>query len=125
MPSKPKRPCSRAGCRKLTTERYCDEHQPAADQERKDRHRYYDRHQRDKKAAMFYKSIEWLRVRQQALIRDHGLCQDCLLEQRITPADMVHHKIPVRMDWELRLRLDNLVSLCNRCHAKIDHSKLG
>lgn len=118
MPSKPKRPCSRAGCRKLTTERYCDEHQLAADQERKDRHRYYDRHHRDKKAAMFYKSVAWRRLREQALMRDHGLCQGCLECKRITPATEVDHIVPIRVDWGKRLKLENLQSLCHKCHMK-------
>ena len=125
MPVKPKRPCSKPGCRNLTEGRYCEDHAHLAEMSRKERHKRYDEQQRDKKAAAFYRSVEWERAREQALIRDHGLCQDCLLDQRITTADMVHHKIPVRMNWDLRLRLDNLVSLCNRCHAKIDHSKLG
>ncbi|WP_019534226.1 HNH endonuclease [Paenibacillus ginsengihumi] len=125
MPSKPMRPCNKPGCRNLTAERYCAEHVYLAEQQRKERHKRYDEQQRDKQAAAFYKSLPWRRVREQALMRDAGLCQACLFEQRITPADMVHHKVPVKVNWDLRLRLDNLVSLCDRCHAKIDHSKLG
>jgi len=124
MPTKPLKPCNKIGCRNLTANRYCAEHAHMAEQQRRERHKQYDERQRDKQAAAFYKSVEWERARQQALIRDHGLCQDCLLEQRITPADMVHHKIPVRMNWDLRLRLDNLVSLCSSCHSKIDHKSL-
>ena len=117
MPSKPKRPCGRPGCRNLTTERYCEEHAYLAEQQRKERHRLYDEQHRDKRTAAFYKSVAWERVRQQALIRDHGLCQDCLLEQRITPADVVDHIKPLRLFWHLRLTLSNLRSLCNRHHA--------
>ncbi|WP_343223710.1 HNH endonuclease [Paenibacillus oenotherae] len=58
-------------------------------------------------------------------MRDHGLCQHCKLERCITVADMVHHRFPVRSHWHLRLVLSNLVSLCNSCHAKIDHGKIG
>lgn len=117
MPTKPKRPCNRPGCRELTTDRYCEEHAYLAEQQRKDRHKYYDQHKRDQQAAKFYHSIEWDRVRQQALIRDHGLCQDCLLEQQITPAGPVDHTIPIRVRWDLRLVLSNLRSLCDRHHA--------
>jgi len=117
MPTKPLKPCNKIGCRNLTQERYCAEHAYLAEQQRKDRHKRYDEKQRDKQAAAFYKSTAWERVRQQALIRDHGLCQDCLQEKRITPADVVDHIKPLRIFWHLRLVLDNLRSLCNRHHA--------
>lgn len=125
MPTKPRKPCAKIGCRNLTTERYCAEHAHLAEQQRKERHRWYDEQQRDKQAARFYHSIEWERVRQAALMRDHGLCIHCLRDKRITTADMVHHRLPVKTHWELRLTLSNLVSLCNSCHAKIDHNKIG
>lgn len=126
---KPHRPCTAPMCPNLTRERYCSEHADKAKQEQaereKERHRRYDRYKRDHKAAAFYKSKAWERARKQALMRDHGLCQHCLKEKRITPADMVHHKKPVRTHWHLRLVLSNLVSLCNACHARIDHKSLS
>lgn len=125
MARKPKRPCSFPMCLNLTHERYCNHHADKAKQDQeereKERHRRYDHLKRDQKAATFYKSKAWERARQQALMRDHGLCQHCLREKRIASADMVHHIKPVRLFWDLRLVLSNLVSLCNRCHAKIDH----
>ncbi|WP_080833224.1 HNH endonuclease [Cohnella massiliensis] len=117
MPVKPKRPCSKPGCRNLTEGRYCEDHAHLAEMSRKERHKRYDEQQRDKKAAAFYRSVEWERAREQALIRDHGLCQDCLLDQRITPAVPVDHIIPIRIRWDLRLTLSNLRSLCNWHHA--------
>lgn len=114
---KPKRPCNVPGCPNLTRERYCKDHQVREKQDRAERHRHYDRYQRDKEADKFYKSKEWELARQQALIRDHGLCQDCLLEQRITTAVPVDHIIPIKVRWDLRLVLSNLRSLCNRHHA--------
>jgi HNH endonuclease. len=124
MATKPKRPCGKIGCRNLTTERYCAEHVYLEEQQRKERHKRYDEQQRDKKAAAFYKSVEWERARQQALFKYWGLCQNCLKNKKITPADMVHHIKPVRSHWELRLRLDNLIPLCHSCHNKIDHKSL-
>lgn len=112
MPVKPKKPCKVPACRNLTVDKYCEDHKDKAKQDT----RYYDQHLRDKRSRAFYKSIEWLRVRAQALIRDHYLCQQCLTEKRITPADMVHHIHPVKTHWHLRLVLANLISLCNPCH---------
>lgn len=84
---------------------------------RNERHKLYDKHRRDKEAAAFYKSKAWRIVREDALLRDLGLCQHCLKQKRITLADMVDHIIPIKVEWDLRLSIDNLQSLCNRCHA--------
>lgn len=113
MPIKPKRPCNKTGCRNLTDKGYCDEHAHLT----KQRHKYYDKYQRDQRAAAFYNSKAWELVREQALIRDHGLCQDCLDIKQITPAVPVDHIIPVKIAWHLRLTLSNLRSLCDRHHA--------
>lgn len=119
MPPKPKKPCNQIGCRELTTERYCTHHQHKAESENAKRHRYYDKYQRDKKADAFYHSKEWEQTRLKVLTRDHHLCQHCLMEYRITTAEMVHHIKPLREYWGLRVRLSNLISLCNSCHSKI------
>lgn len=119
-----KRPCNKIGCRNITTGRYCPEHERIADQQRKDRHKYYDRYHRDQQAAKFYNSKEWERARQEALTKTHGLCAYCLDNKKITTADMVHHQKPIRKHWELRLRMDNLIPLCHSCHNRIDHKSL-
>lgn len=112
MPNKPQRPCNKPGCRELTTEGYCPGHKRDVD-------RYYNKHVRDQKAKEFYNSVEWRRAREAAIARDNGLCQHCLKDKRITPAYMVHHIVSLKEDWSLRLKLDNLVSICNPCHNKI------
>ncbi len=53
-----------------------------------------------------------------ALTRDHGICQDCLKERKITKAQTVHHIKELREHPELSLTLENLVSLCNPCHNR-------
>lgn len=110
---KPKRPCNQPGCRNLTRDRYCHEHQAKA----KEQNRFYDKYKRDQNLVAFYKSKEWELAREDALRRDKGLCQHCLKNKKITMADMVDHIIPVRVDWSLRLVLKNLQSLCNGCHG--------
>jgi len=89
-----------------------------AEKEKKDRHKYYDMYARDKEVAKFYNSIEWKKLKQKALIRDKGLCQECLSNQKISMATEVDHIIPIRVRWDLRLRLDNLRSLCHKCHMR-------
>ncbi len=118
MPNRPKRPCAYPGCRELVDRGYCEQHQHLAQQRKAESSRHYDRHIRDDQARDFYQSVAWQAVRRQALVRDHGLCQHCLKEGRITPAETVHHIIEIRRNWSLRLVLSNLVSLCLACHNK-------
>lgn len=55
----------------------------------------------------------WMRLRAQALERDHGLCQACLPDS-ITLATEVDHIIPLHRGGKDELR--NLQSLCRECH---------
>ncbi|MEM5397333.1 HNH endonuclease signature motif containing protein [Staphylococcus gallinarum] len=73
----------------------------------------------DRETKRFYKSQEWRRVREQALIRDNYLCQVCLDKGIITDAKIVHHIIYLRHDFDKALDLDNLTSVCQTCHNKI------
>lgn len=116
MGKKPMRECAKSGCHNLTRESYCDKHKTLFGGSM--RHKIYDATVRDKKAAEFYHSAKWKKVRAQAISRAHGLCQDCLARGIITKADMVHHVKPLREYPEHALDLDNLKPLCNACHAK-------
>lgn len=80
------------------------------------RHQIYDKYKRNQESRTFYKSKAWEICRQLVLMRDHYLCQDCLKNKQITPADMVHHIKELVDHPELGLSTDNLVSLCNSCH---------
>ncbi len=78
----------------------------------------------------FYTSTAWRKLREQALIRDHYECQQCvkLMEMgklfRPSRATMVHHIIPRTLRPDLELDLDNLISLCDSCHNK-EHPERG
>ena len=73
-----------------------------------------------------YQSMKWRRLRATKL-RNNPLCEDCLLENRVTPTQEIHHIIPFYVDNEINLKLaydyDNLVSLCIECHDK-RHQKM-
>jgi 5-methylcytosine-specific restriction protein A len=112
---RPKRPCAYPGCPELVDYGYCEHHRQQSVRE-------YDRN-RDDKITKFYKSEAWRRTRLQALTRDHGLCQHCLKEQRVTLAVTVHHVVEIRRDWSKRLTLSNLLSLCLACHNKTHGGK--
>lgn len=72
----------------------------------------------------FYDSARWRRVRLVAMQRDHYQCQHCLHNDRmITIATEVHHIQELKDYPEKGLDLDNLVSLCWKCHEKTKQKK--
>lgn len=100
---------------------YCDKCMAEIEEKRKEYQKKYDeevRYKRDKKYHDFYKSDEWKRTKALALVRDKGLCQWCIKEGRIRPADVVHHIEEVKKAWDKRLSMENLVSLCHECHNR-------
>jgi 5-methylcytosine-specific restriction endonuclease McrA len=59
---------------------------------------------------------------------EHGrLCQLCFTKGLIEPATQVHHKIPLTADNinnpAITLNHDNLMSLCENCHAEQHRTK--
>ena len=83
-----------------------------------------------KKNDPFYVSGAWRAVREEALLRDHYICQKCLRKYElgliIRPRDatMVHHIRPRSECPELELDLNNLESLCDSCHNE-EHPERG
>ncbi|MBT2600957.1 MULTISPECIES: HNH endonuclease signature motif containing protein [unclassified Oceanobacillus] len=110
--NKPLRPCREINCNILTRETWCESHKKNAQETT----RNYNRYNRDDNTEGLYHSGEWRRLRQLALIRDNYLCQRCLKNKKRSKAQVVHHIIEVKDDWSKRLELDNLESLCHRCH---------
>jgi 5-methylcytosine-specific restriction protein A len=70
-----------------------------------------DKHQK------FYKSNDWQRARLH-ILNDQPLCIVCLASGYTTPATVVDHIQPLRLNWSLRLTYSNLQSLCDVCHNK-------
>ncbi|WP_309296378.1 HNH endonuclease signature motif containing protein [Sporosarcina sp. NCCP-2331] len=109
------RQCRHPSCRVLIpfTDTYCERHIRTVNQS-------YDKaKQRSNPVyAAFYQTTAWRNTRKVALMRDDWLCQHCLNKGKHKTAEMVDHIIPTLVDWEKRLELDNLQSLCNACHNK-------
>lgn len=76
----------------------------------------------------FYKSREWLALRDEVLREGHYECARCLEHGRYTRAVMVHHVNEVRKRPDMALtktyvddegqERKNLVPLCFACHEK-------
>ena len=134
MASAPKRPCSSPGCRVLCDEgSYCPEHRRNEDRQRgTPAERGYDADHRKLRVLCFQ--------------RDAWRCVDCgwepdivadcrrfelgdppvenvlhELRQRLNRGERhlhADHRIPIAVRPDLRLVLDNLQTLCDRCHNR-------
>ena len=103
MPIKPGKPCSVLRCPHIVYDGsgYCNQHKYL-----KPIH-----HDLDKKADSFYTSSRWKRLRAWKLSRD-PICEIC----QEVPATVVDHIIPIKQGGH-ETDIDNLQSLCVKCHA--------
>lgn len=87
------------------------------------------------KIYQFYKSDDWIQLRDEVLRDAHYECQHCLKNGRYKRAEMVHHINEVRKRPDLALTREfvdtithenkiNLIALCNPCHEKV-HDRCG
>ncbi len=87
MPYKPKRPCAYPGCGRLAVrEQYCAEHQKLMDKQ-------YNQYERDPASNKRY-GRAWKRIRDR-YIKAHPLCEECQKQGKLTPAEEVHHILPL------------------------------
>ena len=89
--------------------------------------RLKDKHKRDTKlnqSAKYYNSKAWKTLRN-LYIREHPLCELCLKEGKTTPAEEIHHIVPIltgltaQQRWTLLTDKNNLMSLCSKHHKEI------
>ena len=87
----------------------------------KQRHREYDRYSRDQRSRHFYNSKEWESGRTAALEVDDGIDVYMFMTEGIViAADMVHHIVPLKDDWDKRIDIDNMMSLSSDTHSMIE-----
>lgn len=81
-----------------------------------------------KSTDWFYKTTAWKACREAYASSVGGLCERCYARGRVSPGEIVHHKIHLTPenahDPDITLNWDNLEMLCRNCHA-IEHSKTG
>lgn len=78
---------------------------------------------REDRLDKFYRSTEWRKLRKVAVARDNHECCKCKERGYVGPADCVHHILEVKLYPDKALDLNNLQTLCNKCH-NITHDKL-
>ena len=74
-------------------------------------------------SRQLYQSQAWKETRRAYLRSVGGLCERCMARGIITPAEIVHHKVPLTednvKDLNVSLSWDNLQALCRVCHAEV------
>lgn len=108
MPKRPKRPCSFPGCPNLTAGRFCEEHE-------KQENKRYEKYDRDPETRRRY-GRAWKRIRDKYMAT-HPLCEQCLMDGKLTPAQEIHHIIPLAHGGAHVE--SNLMALCTTCHSRI------
>ena len=108
-------------CRKqLTYEKHCERCSTRAAQREMAVRKEYDK-RRGNTTARGY-GHDWAKIRNQKL-SSAPLCEMCEHHGVVNTASVVHHINPVEAAPNLRLRWDNLMSLCRDCHEKIHDRK--
>jgi 5-methylcytosine-specific restriction enzyme A len=123
MALKALKPCKAIRCPNLTREGYCEQHKIEPQQQKKEANKQYDRYKRDERSTKFYKSKAWRELRTLAYNRDNGLCLHCLRNNIFKRADVVDHIVEIKDDWDKRLDISNLQSLCHGCHNRKTRGK--
>lgn len=77
-----------------------------------------DTHARGRSRRKVYDDPRWREVRALVIQRD-GACRACGTTERLT----VHHLAPAADDMAAALDPANLVTLCRRCHGRLDGPK--
>lgn len=72
--------------------------------------------------SRFRSSIAWQKTRREIKVRDKFMCQVCVTEKYNTTLKYnftnleVHHIVPIFEDWNLRLDMNNCITLCRYHH---------
>ena len=91
---------------------------------------------REDKIYQFYKSDDWLELRDEVMRDHHNECLHCMRNGIYKRAEMVHHVNEVRKRPDLALTKEfrdaitnetviNLIPLCNSCHEMEHPDRFG
>lgn len=115
--------CSWRGCSKIIEQQgYCKIHQAKVDAEQRQKYKVYqtirlmDKEQ--KKYQSFYKSKDWLRIRDIVISNCYGVdIVEYYRTGQVIQGNTVHHIKTLDSCWELRLDVENLIYLTDSNHS--------
>lgn len=96
---------------------------------RKDSYKEYKKHRTDAKEQSFYNRVAWKRTAKYIGVKYNNCCLMCLmLDKKVEPYKLVHHIVELKVDYEKRLSIDNLIPLCvehhNQLHSNYNNEKI-
>lgn len=115
MPNAAPRPCLHPGCGALVRDGSgrCPKHHDVKRQADKQQQRQYDK-ERGSSSQRGYGS-RWRKARA-AYLCAHPLCEVCLKQGLVVPAEVVDHIVPHKGDQGLFWDSSNWQALCKPCH---------
>lgn len=121
-----KRFCTYRGCNNLVDvgSKYCAVHCDYEMKKEQERQRQYDsnvRLTRDAEFHGFYLSSEWGKIKIFIRGKYRGICLwSYYHEQSIVEFEEVHHIEPLRIAWEKRFTIGNLIPLTHEFHMMVE-----
>ena len=116
---KPLKRCNAPACRALIPfdVSHCNKHIGIS---KRETNRAYDdmRMREEPHIRAFYADTRWHKLSEQVKLRDDYMCQECLRNGFYTVGNVSDHIIEVRDDWDRRWDINNLQTLCVKCHNK-------
>jgi 5-methylcytosine-specific restriction protein A len=117
-------PCNSPSCHRLVwSGMYCAEHVAKQQQSNRDRDRRRMAKKDTAQAARIRSSAAWQRVRRLQLARNPLCCDPFNNHQRTgntVTGTQVHHIVGLSVRPDLALHMDNLVSVCTKCHSQLE-----
>lgn len=101
--------------------KYCDDCLEKYEREKKDRYKQYDEDRKDDMYWKFYKTKEWIRLREYALMYYNYIdLWEYYMNNRIINANTSHHIIELRENWDRRLDFTNQFP-CSESNHNVIH----
>lgn len=122
MPRKAPTICKHPGCGSLVVGSYCEPHQAAADQRKKQGQKDYNT--RRAESDRRYSTSKWRKL-SIVFRKKNPLCSNCEEHDRVRPAVLVDHIQAAKTHPELFYDWRNLRSLCQLCHNQIGEKVLA
>ena len=86
----------------------------------RERHSYYDSHQRNREHAMIYSSSMWQKTREEVMHKFDGIdVYKFIMKDVVVPATIVHHITPLEDDESLKYKTDNCIPVSASSHYEI------
>lgn len=74
-----------------------------------------------RESAKLYNDLRYKKARKVVLKRDSFCCQECLKNGYLEYRNLeTHHIKPLDKFPDLAFEVDNLITVCKQCHAKLD-----